>query len=282
MKIGNLDGRPVLVVDGVGVDIERASAGRFPADIDGIYRDWDAFRAWATDAVVDEGHLGAAEPIEAADLDAPVVAPRQIFAIGLNYAAHAAETNFVGERELVVFTKYSSSLTGPDAQVSLPADTVDWEVEVAAIVGREARSIDAASAWDHIAGLAVSQDLSERTLQMKGAAPQFSLAKSFPGFSPVGPWLVTIDELDDPDDIRFGCSINGVTVQSGTTAELIFSIPQIVAELSEVVTLLPGDLIFTGTPSGVGMARTPPVYLKPGDELVSWADGIGTIRTTLV
>ncbi|MFT4306527.1 MAG: fumarylacetoacetate hydrolase family protein [Microbacterium sp.] len=280
MKIGNLRGRAVLLVDGAAVDIERASEGRFSADVDEVFRDWERFRSWASGAV--EGLASAAEPFVVSDLRAPVIVPRQIFAIGLNYAEHAAETKLVGDRELVVFTKFATSLVGPEAEVSLPADTVDWEVEIAAVIGREAASVDPASAWQHVAGLAVSQDLSERAMQMTGVAPQFSLAKSFPGFSPVGPWVVTVDEFEDPDGIAFGCSVNGETVQSGTTAELIFSIPEIIAELSAVVTLLPGDLIFTGTPSGVGMARTPPVYLKPGDELVSWADGIGTIRTAFV
>lgn len=174
---------------------------------------------------------------------------------------------------------FHQSLIGPDATVRLPTASVDWEVEIAAVIGRKGREIDEASAWDYIAGLMVSQDLSERTLQMKGVAPQFSLAKSYPGFFTSRPLAGTPDELPDRDNILFGCRINDETVQSGTTAELIFSIPQIVTELSRVVTLLPGDLIFTGTSPGVGMARKPPVYLKSGDKLVSWAEGIGEIRT---
>jgi 2-keto-4-pentenoate hydratase/2-oxohepta-3-ene-1,7-dioic acid hydratase in catechol pathway len=139
--------------------------------------------------------------------------------------------------------------------------------------------VAAADAWDHVAGLTVGQDLSARDVQMLGSPPQFSLGKSFPGFGPIGPWLVTPDELRDPDDLGIGCAVNGEQMQSDRTSAMLFSVPETVARLSAICPLLPGDLIFTGTPAGVGNRMDPPRYLKPGDELVSTIEGIGTLTT---
>jgi 2-keto-4-pentenoate hydratase/2-oxohepta-3-ene-1,7-dioic acid hydratase in catechol pathway len=136
-----------------------------------------------------------------------------------------------------------------------------------------------ADGWAHVAGVTVGQDLSERVVQRKAGA-QFSLGKSYPGFGPTGPWLVTLDELADPDDLALGCSVDGEVVQDGRTSDLVFTVPQLVAELSAVVTLLPGDLVFTGTPSGVGAARQPARFLAPGQTLDTWIDGVGTMRHT--
>jgi 2-keto-4-pentenoate hydratase/2-oxohepta-3-ene-1,7-dioic acid hydratase in catechol pathway len=159
---------------------------------------------------------------------------------------------------------------------------VDWEVELVAVIGRTARQVPRDRAWSHVAGLSVAQDLSERASQLRGPAPQFSLAKSFPGFTPMGPAVVTPDELPDPDDLAISCLINGETVQSARTAEMIFPIPELIARLSQVVTLLPGDLILTGTPPGVGMGRRPERYLQPGDVLESRIDGVGQMRHEMV
>jgi 2-keto-4-pentenoate hydratase/2-oxohepta-3-ene-1,7-dioic acid hydratase in catechol pathway len=137
-------------------------------------------------------------------------------------------------------------------------------------------------AWDHVAGITVGQDLSERVSQYRGPAPQFGLAKSFPGFSPMGPALVTADELDNPDDLGLGCEVNGEEMQRSRTAEMIFSVSDLVAYLSGVVTLYPGDVIYTGTPPGVGKGRTPPRFLHPGDELHSWIEGVGDLNQRFV
>ncbi|WP_198654079.1 fumarylacetoacetate hydrolase family protein, partial [Nocardia aurea] len=126
------------------------------------------------------------------------------------------------------------------------------------------------------------QDISERVLQMASTPPQFSLGKSFPRFGPIGPWLVTLDDLDDPDDLELGCAVNGETVQSARTKELIFSVPSLISKLSSTLPLLPGDVVFTGTPSGVGLGRVPQRWLQPGDELVSWIEGIGEMRHRFV
>jgi 2-keto-4-pentenoate hydratase/2-oxohepta-3-ene-1,7-dioic acid hydratase in catechol pathway len=279
MRIGNLGGRLVIVRDGRAVDVEQASGGRFGADPQAVYADWEGFRDWAVSAALPDG-----VPVEPSELGAPVPAPRQVFAIGLNYREHAAESGFdVPEGLPPVFTKFVTSITGPVTEVTLPpGGHTDWEVELVAVIGRHSRDVAEADAWDHVAGLMAGQDVSERVTQLAGPAPQFSLGKSFPGFAPTGPWVVTPDEFDDPDDLELTSAINGEEVQKGRTSELIFSVPLLVARLSAVLPLLPGDLVFTGTPAGVGLGRDPQRWLAPGDELVSHIEGIGELRQRFV
>jgi len=281
MRIANLAGRLVLVTkDGTGaLDVEQASQGTFSADPQAVYDRWAEFTAWAAAA-----DLAAAAPFAVADLGAPAPAPRQVLAIGLNYAEHAAESGFaVPEEPTVLFTKWQSCITGPVTEVELPdGGHTDWEVELVAVIGRRAVKISADQAWDHVAGLTVGQDISERVLQGAGPSPQFSMAKSLPGFGPTGPWLVTPDEFDNPDDLELGCSVNGQQMQQGRTSDLIFSVPAMLAALSRRLPLLPGDVLFTGTPSGVGLGRSPQVFLAPGDELVSHIAGIGELRQRFV
>jgi 2-keto-4-pentenoate hydratase/2-oxohepta-3-ene-1,7-dioic acid hydratase in catechol pathway len=147
------------------------------------------------------------------------------------------------------------------------------------VIGRRAHRVAAADAWDHVAGLTVGQDLSARDIQMLGSPPQFSLGKSFPGFGPTGPWLVTPDALADRDDLAIGCAVNGEPVQAARTGAMLFPVGETIARLSAICPLLPGDLIFTGTPAGVGNRMDPPRYLAPGDELVSTIEGIGSLTT---
>jgi 2-keto-4-pentenoate hydratase/2-oxohepta-3-ene-1,7-dioic acid hydratase in catechol pathway len=180
----------------------------------------------------------------------------------------------------MVFAKYVSSFTGPVGEIELPTGAVDWEVELVAVIGQLARNVPAQQAWNHVAGLTVGQDLSERDLQLRGEFPQMSLGKSLPGFSPTGPFLVTPDSFGNPDDLAISCTLDGETVQAARTRDLTFSVPQLVAELSAWLPLLPGDVVFTGTPAGVGLARKPPRFLRPGDELVSEIEGIGSMRHT--
>lgn len=179
------------------------------------------------------------------------------------------------------FTKYPASLGGPFDDIEIIGGSVDWEVELVAVIGRAADRVAESDAWDHVAGLTVGQDISDRALQF-AAGMQFSLGKSRRGYGPMGPWLVTPDEVPDRDDLALGCSIDGETVQDGRTNDLVFGVARLVAELSAVLPLLPGDVIFTGTPAGVGMARKPPRSLQPGQVLETWIEGIGTIRSTCV
>ena len=179
------------------------------------------------------------------------------------------------------FTKCPTSLASPDADIEVVGPAIDWEVELVAVIGRHADRVAVEDAWQHIAGLTIGQDVSDRHLQFAASA-QFSLGKSRRGFGPMGPWLVTPDEFSDRDDLALGCSVTGEVMQEGRTSDLIFNVPQLVAELSAVLALLPGDVIFTGTPSGVGAARKPPRFLQPGDVVESWIEGIGSIRNRCV
>jgi 2-keto-4-pentenoate hydratase/2-oxohepta-3-ene-1,7-dioic acid hydratase in catechol pathway len=276
VKIANLDGRLTLVSEGRALDVSEATGGHFSPDPQSIYERWDDFVSWARTAAL------PATPFDETRLLAPVPAPRQVFAIGLNYAAHAAESGVDRPGFPPTFTKFPTCLTAPRATVVLPSGFVDWEVELVLVVGRKAYEVAEGDGWSHVAGVTIGQDLSERVVQLRPPAPQFSLGKSFPGFGPTGPWVVTTDELANRDDLEISCAVNGEQVQKSRTSDLIFAVDALIHHLSSITPLLPGDLIFTGTPSGVGGARTPPRFLAPGDELVSTIEGIGTIHTNFV
>ncbi|MGW0036817.1 fumarylacetoacetate hydrolase family protein [Gordonia sp. NPDC003376] len=281
MRLANVDGRALLLTsDDTGVDVGTASGDRFGPGLPGIYDDWDAFRQWADTLPDDLPTMGFTRT----ELAPPSPRPRQIFAVGLNYREHAEETGLaVPEGLPPVFTKFASSLGNPDCTVSLPAGgNTDWEVELVAIIGRRASHLTAAQAWESVAGLTVGQDISERASQFAGPVPQFGLAKSFPNFAPTGPWLVTPDAVGDPDDLEIGCAIDGEVVQHARTSDLLIPVAEIIARLSATVTLYPGDLVFTGTPAGVGYGRTPARYLRPGERLRTWIEGIGELDQLFV
>jgi 2-keto-4-pentenoate hydratase/2-oxohepta-3-ene-1,7-dioic acid hydratase in catechol pathway len=274
VRVANLEGRLALITpEETAMDVALASDGRFGPDPMSAFEDWEAFIEWAASA---EGEAGAFDP---AELGPPVPRPQQIFAIGVNYREHADEAGYPPDSLPVTFTKFPSSLTGPDALVQLPEGNVDWEVELVVVVGRGGHRIAREDAWNHVAGMTVGQDLSERIAQLEGTRPQFSLAKSHPGFSPTGPWVVTTDEFEDPSDLAISCALDGEVLQDSRTSNMIYDIPELIARLSAVVSLLPGDLIFTGTPSGIGNARTPKRFLHAGETLVSSIEGIGAITT---
>ena len=276
MRIANVDGRLKLLVADGAVDVGNASDGRFGPSPQLAYERFEELRRWA--GAIDQ----PTEPFSPERAGAPAPLPRQVFAIGLNYRDHAAESGFAAPAVPVVFTKYPSSFSGPVSEVILPEGSVDWEVEVVAVIAKTARDVPTVRAWEYVAGLTTGQDLSERDLQRSGPAPQFGLAKSFPGFSPMGPALVSVDEIDRRDDLGLGCSINGEEMQKGRPSDMIFSIPELVSYLSGIVTLFPGDVIYTGTPPGVGMGRTPPRYLHDGDHLESWVEGLGELHQHFV
>ena len=285
MRIANHDGRLALLEPGTDPDeprgVDAAHAGWSDPDPQAVFARWDEFRTWAATA-----SFAGVAPLDPGALGAVTPRPTQVFAIGLNYSDHAAESGFALPSEPVVFTKYASSFTGPRGDVRLTGGNVDWEVELVAVIGTGGHRIAEADGWDHVAGLTLGQDLSDRVAQFAAPPPQFGMGKSFPGFSPVGPALVTTDELRadglDPDDLELGCLVNGESVQKGRTSAMIFSVPALVAKLSAIVTLLPGDVIFTGTPSGIGAGMTPPRFLAEGDELTSWCTGVGHLRQGFV
>jgi 2,4-didehydro-3-deoxy-L-rhamnonate hydrolase len=277
VRIGNLSGRLVIRSGAGVVDVQRASQGAVGADPQAVYDQWDELVGWAASTDLPEG-----DPFEETDLGPPVPRPRQVFGIALNYRDHAAETGAALPEQPLVFTKFPSAITGPYGEIRVPDGNVDWEVELVVVIGRRAWQVGLGEAWSYVAGLTVGQDLSERLGQFAGASPQFSLAKSHPGFGPMGPWLVTADEVPDPDDLALGCRLNGEQMQQSRTSQLVFPVAELVARLSAVLPLLPGDVIFTGTPAGVGGTRRPPRFLHPGDELVSQVEGIGEMRHRFV
>lgn len=282
MRIANVNGRAWLLTgERAGVDINHVSAGVFPTDVRRLLPELDRLEEWLKVQSWDVIQTQIM-PFELRDVGPVVPDPPQIFAIGLNYRSHKDETGYSQALEPVIFTKYASSLAGPLTDVVLSSDAVDWEAELVAVIGCPGRNIAAVDAWAHVAGLCIGQDLSDREQQFAAAPPQFSMAKSFAGYSPVGPWLVTPDEMADLSDIEIGCSVNGRVLQKDRTSNMILDIPAIIERLSRVVGLRVGDLIFTGTPAGVGMGQSPATYLRPGDELITWADGIGEIRQRLL
>jgi 2-keto-4-pentenoate hydratase/2-oxohepta-3-ene-1,7-dioic acid hydratase in catechol pathway len=263
----------VIITDAGAVDVAAASGGTLPSTFPEFYDSWDALRSADLD-------LTASASYSLDELGPPSPRPRQVFAIGLNYASHAAESGMALPTVPATFTKYPSSLTGPFAPVPLSSEVVDYEVEIVVVMGRTASHVDEADAWDHVAGLTVGQDYSDRGVQF-AAGSQFSLGKSFYGYGPTGPWLVTPDELADPDDLELSCTLNGEQMQRARSNSMIFPIPQLIAQLSAITPLWPGDLIFTGTPEGVGISRQPAVFLKDGDVVESTIEGVGTIHNLM-
>lgn len=223
-------------------------------------------------------------PISEVALRAPIYNPEKIVCIGLNYADHAAESNMPIPGEPVVFSKFASSIIGPGDDIHAPAVSkkVDYEVELVVVMGKAGRHISEADALSHVAGYTVGHDVSARDYQLEKPAGQWMMGKTFDTFAPIGPWIVTSDEISDPHTLGIRCLLNGQTVQSSNTNQLIFKIERLIAYLSHVFTFSPGDLIFTGTPSGVGMGRKPPLWLRHGDRVICQIDGIGQIENTIV
>lgn len=280
MRLANVNGVAAAVFDEGGVSLA-TSGGRFSSSVDDVVSQLGAIAAWIADENVELDPALSVSELAAnpTQLGPPVANPSQIFAIGLNYGDHAAETGIEVPSEPMVFTKFASSLGGADSTARVVADTIDWEVELVVVMGRSGRNINAAEALDHIAGFCVGQDISERRLQMASTPAQFSLAKSLENFSPIGPWLTTLDELDDPMDLAIGCSVGDEVLQDSRTSHLIFDIPTLVEYLSGRVELRAGDLIFTGTPAGVGVGRRPRRFVEPGWVITSTIEGLGSITS---
>jgi len=225
---------------------------------------------------------GEVLPADSVELLPPVPDPDKIICIGLNYRAHAAEAGIDPPETPTFFAKFSNALTPPGAALALPAasEKVDYEAEVAFVVGRRAKDVAEPDALDHLAGYMLFNDLSARDLQF--ATPQWMPGKVFDGSAPCGPELVTPDEAGPPDAISFALALNGTEMQSSSTADLVFSIPVLVAHLSRLLTLEPGDIVATGTPDGIGGAREPRVWLRPGDEVVISSPALGRLETRLL
>lgn len=248
----------------------------------------DALRR--VEALAEQARGEALLPLAAVELLAPIPRPRKnVFCLGRNYAEHAAESlRAIGQEVQLpaypnVFTKAPTALTGPYSDIPYDAavtERLDWEVELAVIIGRAGRHVAPERALEHVFGYTVINDVTARDIQNK-AGVQWFQGKSLDASSPMGPWIVTADEIADPRDLRLSLRVNGVTKQEASTAEMLFDVTAIIATLTRVLTLEPGDVIATGTPSGVGFARTPPEFLRPGDVMETEIAGIGTLRNRI-
>ena len=223
-------------------------------------------------------------PVADAQFFAAVHDPHKIICIGLNYKDHAAESGVPIPKDPVLFSKYATALIGHGEAIVLPpvSSEVDYEAELVVVIGRRGRNIPAAAALEYVAGYTIGHDVSARDWQLKKDGKQWMAGKTFDTFAPMGPYLVTADEVPDPQNLRIALRLNGQTMQDSSTTQLIFGIKEAVAYISQVMTLEPGDVIYTGTPPGVGVARKPPVFLKPGDVCEVEIEGLGVLRNPVV
>lgn len=282
-RMGSVDGRAVLAAGDMVYDVEAASDGRVPAAPVEAIATYVALHELSA-RLGDESAAGGGPAPLGRSMDIvlgpPVPWPRQVFGIGLNYRTHAAETGAEVPAAPLVFTKFPGCLSGPTADVEVASTTTDYEAELVVVIGTRVKDVPVPDAWRAVAGLTVGQDISDRALQNAGARPQFSLGKSHDGYGPTGPFVVSPDLVADRDALAVRCEVNGDVRQSDTTANLIFGVAELVSYLSSVLTLYPGDLIFTGTPSGVGMATGD--YLRPGDAVTTTIEGIGAMANRCV
>lgn len=283
MRLANLEGRATIVTDDGLVDIAGTSNGAFSASIDKCLGQIATLGAWFNSARPrPTDPTTAAALIGDARLGPVIEQPSQVFAIGLNYEQHAAESGLNIPSEPMVFTKFASAVCSPNASLPLPGPRTDWEAELVVVIGSRVRNVSVEEALSSVVGYCVGQDYSERGFQFKSSPPQFSLAKSFENFAPIGPWLTTTDEVTNPNDLAISTTINGDVMQDSTTSDMVFSVAKLIAYLSSICELRRGDLIFTGTPQGVGQARQPPVFIQPDDVIVTSIEGLGTIRNVAV
>ena len=281
-RFGCVDGRAVLVTDSLAsyVDIEKVSGKKLPSEPMACLERWSEVCSLA-------GSLESAEASELTTLDlnkldCPVPRPRQIFAIGINYKAHAAEMNNPLPKEPLVFTKFQSSLNSPNGELTLVGEKCDFEAELVAVIATGGRNISASKAWDHVAGLCVGQDVSDRALQYTNTPPQFSLGKSRAGFTPIGPWITDAATLATRANLELTCRVSGEIMQHTQTDDMIFEIPEIISYLSSICELFSGDVIYTGTPSGVGAGRTPQRFLRSGDVIETTIQDLGTLTNNCI
>ena len=234
MRIANLDGRATIVTDRGTIDVATASNGAFSASIDKCLSQLETLQAWFRSAAPAPTTKTTPEELQSSPKLGPIVAPRQVFAIGLNYRQHAAETGMDVPTTPMVFTKFPSAVCGPNADVPIPGPMTDYEAELVVVIGAAARNVREEDAFSVVAGYCVGQDYSERGWQRKDTPPQFSLGKSFTNFAPIGPWLTTLDDVSDPNDLAIGSQLNGVTMQESNTRDMIFPVDELIAATSIV------------------------------------------------
>jgi 2,4-diketo-3-deoxy-L-fuconate hydrolase len=275
-RLANVQGRAALVVGDNYYDLEAVSGGELGADPMAALESLDKLSALSA-KLSDATPTGA---LADAELGPPVPRARNCYAVGLNYRNHAEESGMDIPDVPMIFTKHTTCITGPTGNVEMRSNYVDYEAELVAVIGRGGRNIAAADVWDHIAGLCVGQDISDRPVQFSARPPQMNLGKSFDTFGPIGPVLISPDQVVNRDSLAIECKVSGEVRQQDNTSDLIFDIPAIISYLSEILTLNTGDIIFTGTPGGVG--ATQGKYLKDGDVLTTTIEGLGTLENRCV
>lgn len=268
-------GEPNKEKTGVIINNIKYDTSAFGEDYNENFFDTDGLIRLAAFVKENEGKL----PVISDDmrLGSPIARPSKIVCIGLNYAKHAAETNVPVPAEPIIFFKATTALSGPNDAVIIPKNSVktDWEVELAVVIGKKASYINKENAMDYVAGYCLHNDLSEREFQLERGGT-WDKGKGCDTFAPLGPWLATKEDISNPHQLRLWLKLNGKTLQDGNTDDFIFDIPTVVSYVSQFMTLLPGDVISTGTPHGVGSGFKPPVFLKPGDIMELGIDGLGT------
>lgn len=277
MRLANVGGRAAaLSAEGGWVDLEEWSGGSLPAD------PMEALAA--LDGWKEKLSVPADAPrVEPERLGPPVPRPQKVLGAGINFRSHAAEANLAVPGEPSLFAKLPSALCGPYDQIVIPSGrtSVDWEAELVVVIGRRGKDIPESDAWSYVAGLTCGQDISDREEQFRDLR-QFTIGKSFDTYAPIGPVMVTTDEIADPDDIEIVCRLNGEEMQRGSTVDCIFSVSELIAWTSRACTLEVGDLLFMGTPPGVGYTREPARFLGDGDVLETELGGIGSMRNACV
>ncbi|MBM26760.1 MAG: fumarylacetoacetate hydrolase [Halieaceae bacterium] len=273
-RLGNLDGRAVLIDGENWHDLAAVSNGSFSGDpMEAVHRHAELHTIQLNSRSPD----GA---VASAVFGPPVPCPRSVFAIGLNYAGHAGEADMDLPESPLVFTKFPSCLAGATDNVELNSDFADYEAELVVVIGTAGRSISPNNAWNHVMGLTVGQDISDRALQFAAKPPHFDLGKSRDTYGPCGPAVVSTDLIAEPSNLRITCDINGERRQSSNTGQLIFDVPTLISYLSEILTLEVGDLIFTGTPEGIGASSGE--FLAAGDVIETSIEGLGKLRNVCI
>ncbi|MEY3120334.1 MAG: hypothetical protein RL548_691 [Bacteroidota bacterium] len=266
--------KPGIHLDGKNYDLSA-----FIKDYDESFFEQNGLEKLAS--IVNEEKLPLVE--DGQRIGSPIARPSKILCIGLNYAKHAKETGAAIPTEPILFMKSTSSLTGPFDNIIIPknSEKTDWEVELGVVIGKKASYVSEAEAMDYVAGYVLHNDVSERAFQLERGGT-WDKGKGCDSFAPLGPWLVTKDEIPNPHQLRLWLSLNGKMMQDSNTDDLIFNIPQLISYSSQFMTLLPGDVISTGTPAGVGLGFSPNIYLKPGDIVELGIDGLGSSKQTAI
>ena len=274
-KLGSNSGRAIFIKDDKYYDVNTISNGDISSNSVEALSDTEKL----SQLYINLSDYEPCGDIGDINLDPPII-PTNVFAVGLNYKKHAEESNLEIPPFPMIFTKHSTCISGPKSDICMKSDMVDYEAELVFVIGKGGKDISKEDAWDHVAGLCVGQDISDRPVQFHATPPQFNLGKSFDTFGPIGPYLVSTDLFDNKESLKLQCWVNDELRQETLTNDLIFDIPYLISYISEFITLNTGDVIFTGTPEGVG--ATQGKFLKDGDILKTSIEGIGTLENKCV